>query len=848
MKISRSLITKSLLVSTVPLLTIHNGGALAQGADDSLVLEEITVTARKRTESLMRVPISVTAISGKEMDRVGATTLEQISAGVPGLQIGRSAQTTNIFIRGIGSGSNKSFEQSVGMYIDGIYMPRSRQYSQAFLDLRQIEVLRGPQGILFGKNTIAGAIKIETYTPQAGEDLAGNVSADYEPEQSAYRFTAAVSLPISDNWAVRLAGRYEYNGGYTNNLIFNNKGQQRKNALGRATLAGNIADQIRSTTKISYADMKGEGIDVVVGVYEPSLGAGLPAAATVGAAFYNFISGFSVADGTGSVGKYDSHVGNLRYGEDTEYTKSLVISQKFEIDLEKFTLTSVTGYSDFEFGKLHDTDFGPINLVHNDEGETLQQFSQELRVASSFEGRINFVAGAYYEIQDMFIKTNVFLDGEIGGFAGSSGAFGPFDSLFDGLLFPVVAAQVGCNPATLTPAAACGVALSIARGVPNQIGRAPTFNQDAKTFALFGEVTIDIIDNLRLDVGGRYSYEKKDVIKGLSIFIDDDPTLVVRNPDGSDTGLLDPLTTNLVAGVWGSSFNTFPHNQEIEISENHFDPSVRLSWDFEEDSMLYISYTEGYKSGGINFSPDTANPDGSIGDGTTFSPEQVKSVELGLRSTLMDDRLRVGITIFNSTFKNLQVTSFRGTSFTVGNAAESRSRGAELETRYRASRNLLLGASVGYLDNKFTSFSGAGCTIAQQAVSAVAGEASCTQDLTGEANAFAPKWSGKVFADVYYPINDDYELNARVDLNFKSSHFLNFDLDPTSLQNGYVKVDARISLAQTNEKGWELALYARNLTNKATYSFQFNNPLSAGAFSRWIEEPRVIGIQGRHAF
>ncbi len=127
-------------------------------------LEEIVVTARKREETLMDAPLSLTAVSGAAMDNAGITNMEQLSASVPGLNVGRNTQGAGVFIRGIGSGINRAFEQSAGMYVDGIYQSRARQFTQSMVDLQQVEVLRGPQGTLFGKNTIAGAIKVETST------------------------------------------------------------------------------------------------------------------------------------------------------------------------------------------------------------------------------------------------------------------------------------------------------------------------------------------------------------------------------------------------------------------------------------------------------------------------------------------------------------------------------------------------------------------------------------------------------------------------------------------------------------------------------------------------------------
>ncbi|MGI9285280.1 MAG: TonB-dependent receptor, partial [Pseudomonadales bacterium] len=181
------------------------------------MLEEVVITARKRPESLMDAPVAVSVVSGDSMDRSGITNLEQLSSRVPGLQLGRAAQTSSIYIRGIGSGINKGFEQSAGMYVDGIYQMRSRQFTQSMVDLARVEILRGPQSLLFGKNTIAGAIKVESASPARGDGLNGSITLDAEPEYGTLRGTGVISGDITENLSGRIAVRYQESDGYVEN-------------------------------------------------------------------------------------------------------------------------------------------------------------------------------------------------------------------------------------------------------------------------------------------------------------------------------------------------------------------------------------------------------------------------------------------------------------------------------------------------------------------------------------------------------------------------------------------------------------------------------------------------------
>ena len=768
-------------------------GATATG---ERVLEEILVTARKRQESLQDAPLSVTAVSGENMDDVGITSMEQISAQVPGLQIGRGLSTSQIYIRGVGSGLNQGFEQSAGMYIDGVYLPRSRQFTQSLVDLDRVEVLRGPQGILFGKNTIAGAIKVESATTLPGEEFSGSVSLDSEPEFGTVRGTVVLSGSPTENLGARLALRYQESDGYLDHKLFNEDQPASDDTMARLSLAWAATENLQIVGKFSYADSELDGYDQVNHVVDPSIlnTYGPPAAIGTFLALTT-VPGFA----TSTQGdEWDSWLANTTYGLLSMDTESTQASVKFDWDVGDYTITGVTGFTDFEWQRFGDADNGPLNLVGINFAEDLESVSQEFRIASNYDGSVNFVAGVYYEEQEFF-ATN--------------------------------------NPTVLDSAA-------LGLPVPH-ISRTPVFDQETETIAVFAEANYDLTDALVLDVGFRYSEDTKDVIKQVTLGAGlPGATVTYVNPDGTPTaaGVADPGTAGFLAAVWGASFSTFPHDQDLSRDEDHFDPMIRIRWTPSEDTMLYLSYTEGYKSGGVNFSPDSANPDGSPGEGTEFEDEEAEAWEAGIRATVLDGRARLGATVFQTEIDNLQVTSFTGVTFTVGNAAKMTTQGLELEGQFLVADQLEFGGSLMYLDSEFDEFPGGPCTAAQIAAGCPNG-----QDLSGETAPYAPEWSGTLYAQFDHQLADDWMFLGRVEVSYKDEFFTDADRDPAALVDSYTKINARLAFTTMNGN-LELALYGRNLTDEATYTATVDSALSPGIYSAIIEEPRTYGLQVRYNF
>ncbi|MGI9292545.1 MAG: TonB-dependent receptor, partial [Pseudomonadales bacterium] len=202
---------KTKLALTVAASLLFSTAVIAQ----DLVLEEVLVTAQKRTESLSDVPISVSAVGGEKLSSAGLTEISDITAYVPNLTMNETGIGTNISVRGISSGINQGFEQSVGMYIDDIYYGRAQLARAPFLDLERVEVLRGPQPILFGKNSIAGAVSMTTKKP--GDEFEGDITALYEPEHGETDLRFSIGGPIVEGLSGRLAVLFKELDGYYDN-------------------------------------------------------------------------------------------------------------------------------------------------------------------------------------------------------------------------------------------------------------------------------------------------------------------------------------------------------------------------------------------------------------------------------------------------------------------------------------------------------------------------------------------------------------------------------------------------------------------------------------------------------
>lgn len=352
-------------------------------AEEEGELTEIIVTAQKREEGLSDVPISISAVSGDTIESYGQTNLEAVSSSIPNLKITQTAIANRIAIRGIASGDNKGFEQSVAMFVDGIYYGRDQLSRMPLVDLQRIEVLRGPQPTLFGKNAIAGAVNVVSRKP--GRDLEGSVSAAYEFEHDELRLTGVVSSPLSESVGVRLVGYYRSMDGYFFNTRQDRTEPNLREAFGRGTISFQGDGPLEADLKLEYADFKTKG--------QPR-------------------------EYFGPVGIYAAVFGPLGVETNEDWVRSdggyLSRNKIFngvlnaELAVGEHTLTSVSGYLDYSTRETIDVDFvHPVLLDGTRQTEDYRQISQELRLASPGDQPFNYIAGLYYQNTKLGVTDHV---------------------------------------------------------------------------------------------------------------------------------------------------------------------------------------------------------------------------------------------------------------------------------------------------------------------------------------------------------------------------------------------------------------------------------------------------------
>jgi len=363
----------------------------AESAEDNGGLEEIIVTAQKRAEGLSDVPISISAVSGKQIENYGQTNLEQISSAVPNLKITQTAIANRIAIRGIASGDNKGFEQSVAMFVDGVYYGRDQLSRLPLIDMERVEVLRGPQPTLFGKNAIAGAVNITTRSPT--DEFEGSLSGLYEFNHKEFQLNGVLSGPLADGVEARVVGYYRSMDGYFYNtkLDRNEPNVDEKYVRGKVEFdqGGPLAVEL----KVEYADFEAKG--------QPR-------------------------DVFGAVGNYNTVFQGPFFVDTTpDYvradngyqSRNKVFGATLNADLElgDHTLTSISSLLDYKTREIVDVDFSGISFLDGTNlREDYRQFSQELRLASPGGETFDYIGGVYYQnakldVQDFTLFNPTFL-------------------------------------------------------------------------------------------------------------------------------------------------------------------------------------------------------------------------------------------------------------------------------------------------------------------------------------------------------------------------------------------------------------------------------------------------------
>lgn len=501
------------------------------------VLEEIVVIATMRAENIQDIPISISAITGEQIQQNVIRSLEELAIQIPNLSVSNGMINDNIHIRGVGSGIERSFEQAVGVFIDSTYMPRSRQYRAPFFDVERVEVARGPQSVLFGLNATAGAISVHSARSRPGDDLIADITVEYE---AAYRGKALTTVfggsPI-DTLGLRLAARVLDSGdGYWNNLTTGKDENSLEDTLVRGSIVYAPSDKLTLDAKVEYSDFSRDG-----NLDELHTDAG---AISDGDDELNWVRG---QDGS-LLQLYPSPVRPGFEGELLNIAAS--IEHKFQ---NGGALDGILGHSDYDWTMYFDLDGTPVPIIDSGIIETYKQSSIELRYASNDDRALQYLFGGYYQSSQLTNDHPNLVDG-----AGIG--LGP-------LGFPVAGFDAG------------------------RLWSKATFLQDEDVISLYGTLNWDVSDRVQIRGGVRFVESEKDHSRGGEC--------LVRRSDGTydDLDLVDNSNDFLLSLIGFCPTPVDPPRQQR--SSDNVLPELSVQWSVNDSTMLYARLGKSAKSGGF---------------------------------------------------------------------------------------------------------------------------------------------------------------------------------------------------------------------------------------------------------
>ena len=770
-------------------------------------VEDIVVTAQRREQSLQDVAMSISAVSADTLRDAGATGIAGIAGLVPSLSLVANNQplAQSYRIRGLGTDPNiPTFEPSVALFIDGVYMPRSGLGVDDLVDIERVEVLKGPQSTLYGKNATAGVISVVSERPSSRFEgqFEGSLSwIDGGRTPLAYRFAGSVSGPISDRIRARLTGVYYDAGASFRNLT----GAEQANEMKRYAVRGQIEFDLSDTITLNFTgarrevlDSNGTNPDWTRGVSpEPSFL--LDNNAALNARF-----GVPACPDNNPTNRVICTTDPNRSSSSSD-----MLSATLTADLGLATLTSITAWSQYESELLAtDIDQVALPLITFRDTQAGDSFSQEVRLVSPSGGTFEWLVGGYY-LDTSFER-------------GNRGRTAMFEIQPAAALFPL-------SP-TVPP--------QVVYGQPGDRGFQDS-RASSEYFALFGQATYRLSDMLAVTAGLRWQTETKTASINNRATFTPNPNL----PAGHPLAGLNILTASLVPSA------TFPAGVPIngalpEINDDTITWNVTGNFTPNDDTLLYASFARGSKSGGHNIGFGAAVP--AL---RGFGAESVDHWELGGKFDLADRRVRLAASLFRSKYTNYQNAGFVGLQYLVNNAEKVQVTGAEIEGTFRLARGLTLNLGGAYIDAEFDRYTGGACWFGRAPnanPSPTGAFTSC--DLSGSQLPLAPKWR-MTSALQYEHSLDAGDLYARADLNWQSATNVNSaSLDPRHVQEAFALVNARLGMRFAN--GVDLSVWASNLFDKTIV--QQSGVLSffgtTSGYQNFLGAPRQVGMTVRVGF
>ncbi len=765
-------------------------------------IDEIVITSTRREESIQKISAAVTAFSGDDLKARSIQSVEQIAVLTPGVHIAQYQGDTSIFIRGIGTpviiAGNDS---STGAYVDGVYYSRAAAVGPAFFDVERIEVLRGPQGTLYGRNATGGAVNIVTKSPTDEFSAEGDlILGNYD----RYRLFSAFGGPVTDRIRIRVAGQYENRNGYT--------------TLNSPTSVRDVEDKNDFALRMKVqVDLTNDAMLTLSGdYYQANDAANVFHFGSTG--YQEEVPGWlSTREGQQTLPYFAiKNAGNITdrksrniFGDVDYFNDTRIFGTTAQLDwaIGEYDLTVIGNYKDSNPVFQNEFDLADTfnNYVLREEDHW--QWSADVQISSPADRRFRWIAGGYYFREENDITNNIF-----GNFWEPILIQGLTDLQTAGVIpiFPVVIPNTDL---------CCELHLN--------------GEQETKAWAIYGDATFDVTERIAFKFGGRYSWEQRD---GRQDF-----ELVVLNPvPGGPTTRFAPEVAffpNAVStsreGVQPDPFGFVVAPVEEPAEFSAFTPKFGIDFQYTENVLFYASVQRGFKSGGFNIGSSQRDP---------FDPETIWAYEGGVKSTLLDGRLRLNAAYFHYSYKNLQAQDSIGNQPIIRNVGRAAVDGFEIETAASIIEGFQIDGGLTYLDARFTQGS---LTEPLRPAPLTQAPGTLLRDLEGLRLPRAPEWKFNVGGQYTIPIDalGLGEAVFRMDYGWQSKVFFTvFNIDAASEDAvGVLKVRAALN---SEDGRWSVSMFGDNLTDER----YFNNLILTGTvygaeFVGPLAPPRTFGAQ-----
>lgn len=776
------------------------GGARGDGRpDDFSAIPEIVVTAQKRSESLQSVPVSITVLTASQLSELKLDSPSDLTAHIPNLQVDdvNGGASPLFSLRGV-SMFDYSLNQSspVASYIDGVYKGNVVLFGVEMYDLERIEVLRGPQGTLYGKNSTGGAVNFISRKP--GFDTEGEIKVgvgNYDRKEVEGALQTAL---VPDRVAVRLAFTYTKMNGFIENVLPGYPDMQGIDQYGvRLSVLYQASDDLDVTLRYSKSMQDPENYAIIDG----SIATAPPFGPGVGGTGY-----FRTQNGMQNGAPLAlNQVANNYTPSRHQDNQAIALTANWRL-ANTLTLTSISSWDDGSLDIPEPSDGAPISVIRATYTGETRQLAQDLRLTSSTGGRFDYIVGAFYQHEIVHDTTE-------------NRFFNFLDANGDGVLNYQDCVATSFAPAGYGVGYASGAVINPACSYDN------AFDQIRNSWSMYSDGSYQVAPLFKLHAGVRYNHDSGTQENALDQLRGSDgvPIANVGFFSLQSGGYYGPTLALPGSPGYDSVINA-THRQDLHNTA----VTGRVGLDFTptKDSLVYLSYSRGYRSAAFNaqflFTPS---------DFTSVLPETLDSIELGFKTTWFENRLQLDGAVFHYQYKNQQTIDAQPNGAQpLINLGRSKIQGGELELVARPVRTVTVRATLGLLDAKV-----------QEGV--LAGG---TEDVTGHTLPNSPKRSGTLSGDWDAFTFGQKQLTLHVDGSYTSQQYFELVNIDRIAQGGYGLLNTRISFHSVDNK-WGVGAWGSNLTNRFYFTSEANLQ-GLGFDYRHLGVPRMYGLDASYRF